>query len=238
MRLAAEHARAGYPEGTVVTADMQTAGRGRLGRTWVSDPGRGLYLSLILRPACQPDAAPLLTLVAGLGVRDALERVTSVPCDIRWPNDILIRDRKCCGILVEMEAGGGEVEYVIVGIGINLNQREFPAELADTATSLRLETGRSWAPEEVLAPLMESLEACYRLHQAEGGEPIIAAFQQASSYALGRQVIIEGLPEETTGSVRGVTAGLDSKGLLLLRGDDGRVAPVLAGSVRPAPVKI
>ena len=126
MRLAAERARDGCPEGTIVTADLQTAGRGRLGRTWISEAGQGLYLSLVLRPSCTPDAAPLLTLVAGLGVKDALERLAGVQCDIRWPNDILIRERKCGGILVEMDAHRGQVDHVIVGIGINLNHLEFP----------------------------------------------------------------------------------------------------------------
>ncbi len=238
MRRAAEHAREGCPEGTIVTADLQTAGRGRLGRSWVSEAGQGLYLSVVLRPTCRPDAAPLLALVAGLGVKDALEREAGVQCDIRWPNDILIRERKCCGILVEMDADSGRVDHVIVGIGINLNHLEFPSELADTATSLRIETGHAWATEAVLGPVLESLGACYELHRSEGVQPILGAFQQASSYAFGRRVIVEGLPQGAVGPRRGVTAGIDAKGQLLLRSDDGIVAPVQAGSVRPDPVTI
>ena len=236
MRLAAEHARDGCPEGTIVTADLQTAGRGRLGRTWVSEPGLGLYLSLVLRPTCLPDAAPLLTLVAGLGVKEALERVAGVQCDIRWPNDILIRERKCCGILVEMEAEHARVNHVIVGIGINLNHSKFPPELGDTATSLRIETGRRWSGAAILGPVLESLEVCYEQYQAKGAGPILESFQQASSYAFGRRVIVEGLAKDLAAPARGVTAGLDGRGLLLLRSDDGTVAPILAGSVRPDPV--
>ncbi len=233
MRVAAEKARSGCPEGTVVTADLQTAGRGRHGRAWHSEQGQGLYLSLVLRPKCSPDSAPLLTLVAGLGVKDALERMAGVQCDIRWPNDILIRERKCCGILVEMEAGKGGVDHVIVGIGVNLNHREFPAGIEENATSLRIETGRDWTRDSILGPLLDSLQSCYDLLAASGPAPIVEAFQQASSYARGRRVVIEGLPDGSTRLPRGVTAGLSPTGLLLLRGDDGTVAPVLAGSVRP-----
>ena len=233
MRAAAHRARSGCPEGTVVTADLQTAGRGRHGRTWHSEEGQGLYLSLVLRPDCTPDKAPLLTLVAGLGAKDALERTAGVQCDIRWPNDILIRERKCCGILVEMEASKGTVDHVVVGIGVNLNHLKFPAELRETATSLRIETGTCWTRDSILGPLLDSLQSCYELLVTSGPAPIVEAFQQSSSYALGRRVIIEGLPVEATVPTRGVTAGLSSAGLLLLRSEDGSVAPVLAGSVRP-----
>ena len=236
MRVAHECARDGCAEGTIVTADLQTAGRGRLGRTWISEPGLGLYLSVVLRPKCRPDAAPILTLVAGLAVKEALEEVTDLSCDIRWPNDILIRERKCCGILVEMETNRSRVDYVVVGIGINLNHMEFPPELRTTATSLRMETGRQWTSESVLQPLLRSLEACYELHRTVGAAPILEAFQRASSYATGRRVVIEGLPPESSGPNRGVTAGLNSRGMLLLRAEDGSVVPIVAGSVRPDPV--
>ena len=233
MRVAAERAREGCPEGTVVTARSQTAGRGRLGRSWVSEPGQGLYLSVVLRPDCRPDAAPVLTLVAGLGVKDALERAAGVPCDIRWPNDILIGERKCCGILVEMEADRGVTAHVVVGIGINLNHRSFPPALEGAATSLRIETGRDWDTDSVLPPVLDSLERCYDLFRDRGPPPILEAFQRSSSYASGRRVVIEGLPGGGGAPTRGVTAGLSPAGLLLLRAGDGTVAPILAGSVRP-----
>ena len=238
MRLAAEKARDGCPEGTIVTADRQTAGRGRLGRKWISEPGQGLYLSVVLRPNCAPDAAPVLTLVAGLGVKDAVERVAGLRCDIRWPNDILVRERKCSGILVEMDADRVRVDHVIVGIGINLNHTEFPEELEDTATSLRIETGRVWEREAVLRPVLDSLATYYDLHQSHGTRPILKAFERASSYTSGRRVVVEGLPQGAPGPRRGVTAGLDARGQLLLRNRAGVVAPVQAGSVRPDPVTI
>ncbi len=233
MRVAATRAREGCPEGTVVTADEQTAGRGRLGRRWESEPGQGLYLSLVLRPACRPDQAPLLTLVAGLAVKEAIEHAAGVRCDIRWPNDILIGKRKCCGILVEMEAAGGQVSHVVVGIGINVNQLEFPPALDGTATSLRIETGRRWTMDSVMRSVLESTASVYDIFRTAGAEPIIKAFERASTYACGRRVVIEGLPPRAAGPARGVTAGLSPSGHLLLRSEDGTVAPVLAGSVRP-----
>ncbi len=235
MRRAAELARDGSPEGTIVTADSQSAGRGRLGRNWISEPGLGLYLSLVLRPDCQADAAPVLTLIAGLGVKETLERAAGVRCDLRWPNDILVGEKKCCGILVEMETEQQRVAHVIVGIGINLNHLAFPPELTEIATSLRIETGREWSREDLLDPLMDSLESCYELHRMRGNDPILDAFHQESSFAIGRRVVVEGLPADAAGPLRGVTAGLDSRGMLLLRTADGTVAPILAGSVRADP---
>lgn len=233
MLAAAELARQGCPEGTIVTADEQTAGRGRLGRNWVSQAGCGLYLSLVLRPPVLPHAAPMLTLVAGIGVKDALESLTGLCCDIRWPNDILVNERKCCGILVEMEAERRRVDHVIVGIGINLNHAEFPPDLGDTATSLRIETGNDWPREQVLDPVLRSLESCYDLYLDRGAEPVLQAFQAASSYARGRRVVIEGGPQDGSVPVRGITAGLNAHGLLMLEDASGEVAPVVAGSVRP-----
>ena len=235
MRVAAELARAGCPEGTAVTADLQTAGRGRLGRSWHSEARLGIYMSVVLRPAGRPARAPVLTLVAGLAAKAAIERVADVKCDIRWPNDILVGGRKCCGILVEMESCASRLAHVIVGIGINVNHTEFPADLAGQATSLRIETGCRWDRSAMQAEVLRALEECYRLHQARGAPPILEAFARASSYAKGRRVIIEGAPHAGGTPARGVTAGLDSTGALLIRSDDGTVAPLVAGSVRPDP---
>lgn len=235
MRVAAELALEGCVEGTAVSADRQTAGRGRLGRKWHSEAGQGVYLSVVLRPDCAPVRAPLLTLVAGLAAKQALEQVAGVECDIRWPNDILIGGRKCCGILVEMECSADRVTHVIVGIGVNANHLTFPDELAGLATSLRIETGRRWSRRAIQGALLSALEECYRLHHARGAEPILEAFRRASSYVEGRRVVIEDIPAGQAVPTRGVTAGLDGNGALLLRAEDGTVAPVLAGSVRPEP---
>ncbi len=238
MRVAAELAREGCPEGTVVIADRQTAGRGRLGRSWLSEAGSGLYLSAVLRPGCPPARVPLLTLAAGLATKEALERIAGVKCDIRWPNDILVAGRKCCGILVEMDSSASHVAHVIIGIGINVNQIGFPPELAGQATSLRIETGRRWARRTLQAAVLARLERQYERYQAVGAKPILRAFRQASSYVDGRRVVIEGVSTGQGVPTSGVTAGLDPTGALLLRADDGTVAPVVAGSVRPATGKM
>ncbi len=233
MRAAAVKAHQDCPEGTIVTADQQTSGRGRLGRNWVSEPGQGLYLSLVLRPVCKPSQAPILTLLAGLGVREALEQITGIHCDIRWPNDILINEKKCCGILVEMENQLDHIQHVIVGIGINLNQLEFPPDLNPIATSLRIETDRTFSQESILPTLLNSLATYYALFLDNGKDVILDAFQQASSYVKGRRVIVQDKEENGKCMLRGVTAGLNSNGQLLLRDNCDRIIPVVAGSVRP-----
>ena len=166
-------------------------------------------------------------------MKDALQRAAGVPCDLRWPNDVLIRERKCCGILAELVTDPERSPFVVVGIGINLNHTGFPPELVETATSLRIETGRDWTRKSILDPVLDSMEGCYGLFASRGPQPILAAFQQESSYARGRRVVIEGIPPDGSGPARGVTAGLSPTGQLLIRMADGRVAPVVAGSVRP-----
>jgi BirA family biotin operon repressor/biotin-[acetyl-CoA-carboxylase] ligase len=212
MREAARLAAAGAPAGTLVTAGEQTAGRGRHGHSWHSEPDAGLYMTVILRPA---ETVPILTLAAGLAVREAIE----TPCDLRWPNDVLIAGRKCAGILLTLEAGA-----VLAGIGVNVNQTAFPNDLAGIATSLRIATGREHSREELLVRIAQSLDA----HAALGKDEILRAFEQASTYARGRRVVVE-----STGS-RGITAGLDDDGFLLLRKDSGGIERILAGGVRPA----
>ncbi len=229
MREAAEWAERNAPEGTLVVAEEQTAGRGRLGRDWVSERGVGIYASLILRPAVAPVQSTLLTLVMGLGLARGLGEAAGMQCDLRWPNDVLLNDKKCCGILLEMSAENDRVRYAIAGFGINVNQAAMPEELRSVATSLRIETGCEYVREVVLDAVLRHAERYYEMFLARGAAPIISAFSRASSYARGRPVVVE------NGAARiiGTTAGLDSSGLLLLEHEDGRVEPILAGSVRP-----
>jgi BirA family biotin operon repressor/biotin-[acetyl-CoA-carboxylase] ligase len=229
MRVAAEMAERGESPGTVVLADEQTAGRGRFDRSWVSPPGVNLYFSLILRPALATVDAPLLTLALGLAVAEALRQGAGVACDLRWPNDVLLGGKKCCGILTELAAEGDRVRHVIAGIGVNVNQAEMPAELAATATSLRLETGREHSREALLDEILRQADHFTGL-LVEGGAPaIVELFTRASSYARGKRVVVV---DGGTGRT-GLTAGLTPAGTLLLRQDDGAIVPVVAGSVRP-----
>lgn len=226
LRLAAE----GEPHGSLVIAEEQTAGRGRLGRPWYSEKTSGIYLSAILRPLLAPQQAPLLTLVAGLAARDAVVEVTGLAVDLSWPNDLLIAGRKCCGILTEMQAESQRIHYVVVGVGVDVNHARFPAELDSIATSLRLAAGRPFSRLEVLAHLLAGLDRYYNRLLAEGPAPLIACFTEVSSLARDKRVRVV-TPRET---FTGTTAGLDATGSLLVRRDDGRLEPVLAGDVAEA----
>jgi len=223
LRLAAD----GEPHGTLVVAEEQTAGRGRLGRAWHSEKTSGIYLSLILRPEMAPQQAPLLTLTAGLAARDAVAQVTGLKVDLRWPNDLLTGGKKFCGILTEMQAEAQRIHYVVVGIGVNVNHAKLPTELEPIATSLRLATGRPVSRLELLAGLLASFDRYYNQLLNEGSAPLIARFSEVSSYARGKRVRVATPREDFTG----VTEGLDPTGTLLVRRDDGQLVPVLAGDV-------
>ena len=213
----------------MVIAERQTAGRGRLGRSWISEPGVGLYFSLILRPPTPPERAAVLTLAMGLGAARGLAEACGAVLDIRWPNDVLLNGKKCCGILVETAADARSLRYAVVGVGINVNQPAMPREIAAAATSLRAETGRLLDRADVLASVLRALETSYALFRNQGAQAIITEFSKASSYASGKSVTVDA----PGGAVHGTTAGLDPSGVLLLRKQDGSIEPVLAGSVRP-----
>jgi BirA family biotin operon repressor/biotin-[acetyl-CoA-carboxylase] ligase len=214
-------AAAGAASGTTVVAEEQTAGQGRHGRTWHSEPGAGLYLSVILRFPFEPETVPVVTLALGLAVVEAIHEATGIVCDLRWPNDVLIRDRKCAGILTQLEGAA-----VIAGIGINVNHSAFPEELSAVATSLRIAGGREQSREELLTKLLPTIDSYCDLLARQGKEPILDMFTNASSYVRGRRVKVDDTME-------GITAGLNESGFLLLRDDAGRQHTILAGGVRP-----
>jgi biotin-[acetyl-CoA-carboxylase] ligase BirA-like protein len=222
MRDAAALAVRGEPHGTVVVAEQQTAGIGRHGHTWHSEAGAGLYISIILRPALAPDALPVLTMALGIAARRAIDEVTGVQCDIRWPNDLLLNGRKVAGIMVQSADGA-----LIAGIGINANQTAFPEKLRSIATSLRLETGTECCKEGLLDRVVEQALAYTKLLEEQGKAAIFREFETLSSYVSGRPV------EVTLGDrkIEGITAGLDSNGFLLVKTDEG-VETIVAGGVR------
>jgi BirA family biotin operon repressor/biotin-[acetyl-CoA-carboxylase] ligase len=214
----------GTPSGTVVGAEEQTAGQGRHGRVWHSEPGLGLYVSIILRRQLMPASLPVVTLALGLATREAILKATDLVCDLRWPNDVLIESRKCAGILTMLEGSA-----IIAGIGINVNHSSFPTELNHIATSLRIATGRTQSRERLLVEVLTSVDAYCDLLESEGRGPVIETFARASSYVSGRRVSVD-----QDGSVlHGTTAGLDDSGFLILRGDDGGSSLIVAGGVRP-----
>jgi len=229
-RVAFELGHAGEAEGAVVLAEEQTAGRGRAGRTWHSERAAGVYLTLLLRPKLAPVQAPLLTMMAGLSAHTAVEAVTGLAVDLKWPNDLIIRGKKAGGILTEMYAEPGQVRFVIVGIGLNVNQEQFPGELANVATSLRQETGKPQSRMELLVRLLREFERDYNRFVREGVASVVKRFEVLSSYAHGKRVSVTNGVE----SYLGTTAGLGPEGLLQVERDDGRVVTVIAGDVAEA----
>jgi BirA family biotin operon repressor/biotin-[acetyl-CoA-carboxylase] ligase len=222
-------ARAGAPHGSVYFADEQIAGRGRGDHRWDSAAGQGLYVSVLLRPRFSSRSLPLLPLVAGLATARAVYLSTGVTIDLRWPNDLLIGEKKTGGILVESKTGGGDVVFSVVGIGINVHQRRFDPALATPATSLDLEAGRPISRQALLIALLESLEqetAC--LHDPAVAAVVPTRVVQASTWLWGRDVDVHG-PQACTG----VTAGLDENGFLRVRATDG-VVTVQTGGIRAA----
>jgi len=226
-RVAMELGYAGEPEGAVVLAEEQTAGRGRAGRTWHSERGAGLYVTLLLRPKLSPVQAPLLTMLAGLSAHTAVLAQTGLAAELKWPNDLLIGGKKICGILTEMHAEPSAVRFVIVGIGINVNQEKFPGELAATATSLRRETGRSYSRLELLVKLLAQFETDYNRFLREGAPYVVERFELISSFARGRRVRVE----TGTETYLGTTDGLSAEGLLIVKRDSGVSGAVIAGDV-------
>ena len=225
MQAAAE----GAVEGSVFLAEQQTAGRGRSDHKWHSAESSGIYCSVILRPPLPPSEALILSLAAGLAVQSAVQAIDpKIPADLKWPNDLLIDGKKFCGILTEMNAEVTKVRYVVIGIGINVNQENFPAELRPLATSLRAASKREWSRVEVCAALLKSLDREYRalLQRPDARDSVLRRFQERSSSVRGRRVRIE-----ENGDFEGVTDGLDSRGFLQVRTPHG-LRMVLSGSVR------
>lgn len=226
---AMQAASAGEPEGTVFLAEEQTAGRGRGGHSWKSESSVGIYCSAILRPQMLPADVLAMSMMAGLAVVAAVQNVTGIAADLRWPNDVMLEDRKFCGILTELNAEATRVRHVVIGVGINVNQSLFPEELRTIATSLRQFSGREWSRVEVAAALLKSLDYEYReflAAPARARQSILDRFEERSSYARGTRVHVD---EE--GGYDGITAGLDERGFLRVT-TDGGMRTVLSGGVR------
>jgi BirA family biotin operon repressor/biotin-[acetyl-CoA-carboxylase] ligase len=232
---AATRAVEGAPEGLCVVAGEQTAGRGRHQRQWVSPKNAGLYFSILFRPRFEQSIWPLLTLTAAIAVHDALVDSCSLKTDIKWPNDILVNEKKLCGILAEtVETPLGRA--VVVGIGVNLTKNSFPSEIERSATSVETAAGRSPELELVLEALVRSLDRYYQLLQrANGREEIIGEWSARSSYFEGKRIRVIDSNENLVGTTR----GLENDGALRLETDEGEIRIVRAGdvtAVRPVPM--
>lgn len=224
---AIRQARTGAPEGLCIIARAQTAGRGRLERSWQSPKDAGLYFTILLRPPIKMSSWPLLALMAALAVSEALMKSCGLRTDIKWPNDICVSDRKLCGILAEtVETASGPA--AIIGIGVNLRKDAVTAELRGTATSVEDNTGSTPETEKVVAELLKALAERYPLLQTDSGrEHIIRDWCANSSYAFDRQVRVS----LEADSFEGITRGLESDGALRVEVAPGRFKTVRAGEV-------
>lgn len=211
-------AEEGAPEGTLVLAELQTQGRGRMGRSWLSPKGKGIWMSLVLRPDVPVICAPQLTLLAGAALCRSLRRLSGLPIGIKWPNDLLVEGRKISGILVESSAEEDRLRYVVAGIGISVNLApdDYPPELRDKAASLRMAAGRPFDRTETAARFLETFEELYDLYCEAGFGPIRTLWE-AWSVSLGKPVRLT-TPQ---GDIEGVPVGLADSGALRVRLADG-----------------
>ena len=226
-------AREGAAEGTVVVADSQTGGRGRMRRAWVSPPGVNLYCSIVLRPPLPSVRVPEIPLVAAAAIHGAVtQECPELQAFIKWPNDLIVAGRKVCGILCEMESEPDFTHFVVVGFGLNVNLDPVPEELQGIATSLVLETGRQVSRARLLAAILNRFERLYRewLDGDDLGSLLPALEEHA--WLKGRALQIEQFNRVLTGT----EAGLSPQGHLLLRQEDGTVVPVASGEAHLRPV--
>jgi len=218
-------AKEGAPEGTLALAEFQSAGRGRLGRSWEVPEGTSVMMSILLRPKFEPQYAPTLTLVMGMAVAKAVKNL-GFDVSIKWPNDVVVSHKKICGILTEMGVRDGKIDYAVIGVGINVNIKEFPEEMADKATSLYLESGKEFDRSQIPGLVMEAFEKYYEKFAAtcdlsglkEEYESILANYNQPV------RVLAK---EPYEGVARGITDG----GELLVEKTDGTIVAVSAGEV-------
>lgn len=224
---AARQAVEGAAEGLVVVADEQTAGRGRLGRHWLSPKGAGLYFSIVLRPQTGPEVWPLITFVAALAVHDALNQCCGLQTDIKWPNDLLADNKKLCGILAEAFETGIRTS-IVLGIGVNLTSTSFPEDLKETATSVESLTGYIPDRETVLRSILDAFQHRYSTLLKDGGsEQVINDWSRCSSFAFGKRIRVKNGHE----IFEGVSRGLERDGALRVETSSGEIRIVRAGDV-------
>lgn len=217
----------GATEGTAVLADCQTGGKGRMSRSWFSPPGKNIYTTVILRPEMDPALSPQVTLVAGVAVAELLDKYCPGKVTLKWPNDVLIGGRKVCGILAESRSSAVKIEYIVVGIGININmqENELDESLRQIATSLKIETGKEFIREEVAARLYESLEKWYFIFRDSGFAPIREKWLECSGMA-GKEISYS----SQGATVKCRVTGMDNDGALLCN-VNGEIKRLIAGEI-------
>jgi BirA family biotin operon repressor/biotin-[acetyl-CoA-carboxylase] ligase len=225
---AMELADMGYPDGTVIIADAQKGGKGRLGRKWLSPQGKNLYMSIILRPTIQPKDAAILTLMSAVACASAIKQLSSVPVSIKWPNDIMVSDRKLGGILTEIKADMDRIFHAVIGIGININfeAEDMPDEIKAIATSIKNESGSAQSRTLIAIEIIKELDRWYSMLPNIGKKPIIEEWLKLSS-TIGRIVKVNVGNNVFTG----IAGSIDEEGMLMLKLPDNTVKKISAGDV-------
>lgn len=223
-----ELAHKGSKEGTVIIADEQTGGKGRLGRTWISPLGKNLYMSILVRPPISPREATILTLMSGVACCIALRKLLLIPVHLKWPNDLLVNEKKIGGILCEISADMDKIAFAVIGIGININVdiEDFPEEVRQIATSVKREIGSQFSRTDIVIEVIKELNRWYEVFLRDGKKDILAEWRDCSS-TLGRKVKV------TIGNsvLIGIAESIDQEGLLILKLPDGSFTKVDAGDV-------
>ncbi|MFZ5447325.1 MAG: biotin--[acetyl-CoA-carboxylase] ligase [Thermodesulfobacteriota bacterium] len=227
---AKELAARGAPEGTVVIAETQTGGRGRLGRGWISPPGVGLYVSVVLRPMLPPMELPQITLTTAVAVVRAIRQITGVAPGIKWPNDLLVNGKKLGGILTEMETESDRIRHVVIGLGLNVNNLDFPPELVASATSLAQAVGGTFSRLELLKAWLEEFEGLYERFLSQGFPEILEEWKR-HAVTLGQEVTVQQGPRRISGQAVDVA----TDGALLVYTPEGKIVRVTSGEITPEP---
>lgn len=220
-------AEEGEVHGTLAVADMQEAGKGRRGRGWFSPSGTGIWMSLLLRPRFEPECASMLTLVAAMAVAAAVKDASGLDAGIKWPNDIVVNGKKVCGILTEMSVEADYINYIVCGIGINVNHTEFPEEISSTATSLAIEKGRPLNRAEIIAGVWRNFEKYYAKFLET--EDMSGLMEEYNAVLVNRNSEVRVL--DPKGEWCGRALGIDSKGELMVEKEDGSIMEVFSGEV-------
>lgn len=218
---------AGAEEGTVIWADRQTAGKGRRGRSWYSDATDNLYFTILLRPQISPDKASMLTLVMAHAVAVAIREYTGLEAQIKWPNDIVVADKKVCGILCEMKLAGTDLDYCVAGVGVNVGKQEFAEDIQDKATSLEEQLGSTLDREGLLLAIVDRFEKGYE--RFLGYEDLSFLREEYNEWLVNQNRQVRVL--EPQGEYEGVAKGITATGELLVECTDGRIQKVYAGEV-------
>jgi BirA family transcriptional regulator, biotin operon repressor / biotin---[acetyl-CoA-carboxylase] ligase len=228
QKVAKEYAMNGAKHGTLIVADEQTEGRGRMVRKWYSPKGTGIWASFILRPDIQIQHAPQLTLLSAVAVVQAIKKVTHITPEIKWPNDILISGRKVCGILTELQAEEDRIQSVILGIGINVNQdkNDFSAEIIKKATSLKIELGKTVNRSSLIQSLCYYIEQLLHLYISEGFTPIKSLWE-TYAVSIGKRISAR----TVKGTFDGVALGINNEGVLLLKQDNGEIVEIISADI-------